>query len=1349
MSVDTFVFPTSFAQRRLWFVHQLEPESPSYNVTTALWLSGKLDVSALERSLAAIVARHEALRTTFRLADDEPVQVVAPELGVELPLVDRSAIPAADRELEVRRMVQEEVRRPFDLERGPLLRARLIRLAPEEHALILVVHHIVFDGWSAGVLSRELGECYQAFVTGGSPRLPELPVQYPDYAVWQREWLSGDALERQLAYWRTQLAGAPALLELPTDHPRPRTQSHRGAVEKRLFSRQLTDGLTALSQEEGSTLFMTLLAGFQLLLSRYSGQEDIIVGSPIANRTRSELEHLIGFFVNSLALRTDLSGDPSFRELLRRVRGVALGAYAHQDLPFERLVEELQPDRIQDRNPFFQVMFALQNAPRSALRLPGIELRSLPRSTATSKFDLTLHMHQASQGLTARLEYNTDLFEPGTIARMLGHLERLLEEAVANPDSRLSTIGLLTGDQRREVLVEWNRTDRALPADPCVHRLFERQAAQRPDAVAVEAGSERLTYGELNRRANRVARYLRRRGVGPEARVGVALDRSIDLVVALLAVLKVGGAYVPLDPSHPVERLRLMLEDAGASVLLTGAGALPEMSSTPSVVGLSDDRTAIEAESEDNLEHRTAGEQLAYVMYTSGSTGRPKGIAIPHRAIVRLVCNTDYVQLNVADRVAQVSNTSFDAATFELWGALLNGARLVVISRDVTLSPRDFAAEIRARGISAMFLTTSLFNQLVSEVPEAFQSVRHLLVGGEAADPRAVRAALAKGPPERLLNVYGPTEATTFATWQLVREVADEALTVPIGMPIANTRAHVLDRHLEPVPPGIPGELYLGGPGLARGYLGRPGLTAERFVPDPFGAESGGRLYRTGDRVRRRAGGALEFMGRIDGQIKLRGFRIEPGEIESALAQHTAVRDCAVVLREDVLGRRELVAYVVPRVTSTNGSTDSAGNAVRDDEVSASEFRLHLQARLPEYMIPSAFVMLEALPLTPNGKLNRHALPSPEGSRTGADIPFLPPSNPVEETLAAQWREVLGIQRVGLRDNFFELGGHSLLAVKLFAGIERSFARKLPLSTLFRAPTLGQLADVLSQAPGGDLGSGLTLLRPGGGSRPPLYVVHLHYGDVMEYRDLVSRLPPDLTVYGCETPVDDQSGPALPTIEELASSHVGRIRKHQPTGPYFLCALCWAGPVAFEMACQLRAAGEVVGLLALIDSPYPGPDRTRPIHRRARGRVRKLWKLTAKNLRRLRALEARAVPEFLRQRLVNIVMRVAGVAAFRWSVRFRRPLLPAFRDRPKALLHARWAYRPRPYPDRITLFRAARNGTRDGSDPIAAWSQVAGGGTEVYEVPGDHVSMMREPDVQSLAVQLSACLERAFAQTAR
>jgi amino acid adenylation domain-containing protein len=1339
MSIDTFVFPTSFAQRRLWFVHQLEPSSPSYNVPTALWLSGSLDVAALEQALATIVARHEALRTTFKLVDGEPVQVVAPTLPVLLTVIDGSIVAAPDRELEVRRLIQEALRQPFDLEIGPLLRARLVRLAPDEHALILVVHHIVFDGWSAGVLSRELSECYRAFATGTPPQLPELSVQYSDYAVWQREWLSGEALERQLTYWRTQLAGAPTVLELPTDFPRPRTQSHRGATERIGLSGEVLEGLRALSQQEGATLFMTLLAGFQLLLSRYTGQNDIVVGSPIANRTRSELEHLIGFFVNSLPLRTNLSGDPSFRELLRRVREVALGAYAHQDLPFERMVEELQPERLGDRNPFFQVMFALQNAPQARVTLPGITLRSLPRGTGTAKFDLTLHMHQGSRGLTASLEYNTDLFQPATITRMLDHLRILLEKVAREPDRRLSAIPLLSEDERRRILIEWNQTERAFPADQRVQELFESQVARHGESIAVDDGIECLSYCELNRRANRVARYLRRWGVGPEVRVGVALKPSADLIVALLAVLKAGGAYVPLDLDYPTERLAFVLEDAGVSVLLSMASAFSRLPATVSRVGLDSDRDRIEAESNENLDDRSSSEHLAYIMYTSGSTGRPKGIEVPHRAITRLVRNTDYVQLTSEDRVAQISNPSFDATTFEIWGALLNGGRLELIPRDVVLSAEEFGAELRERGITALFLTTALFNQLSAAVPGVFETVRHLLFGGEAADPRQVRKVLAHRPPQRLLHVYGPTEVTTFAIWHEVREVAESAPTVPIGRPIANTTAYVLDQDMVPVAVGIPGELYLGGPGVARGYCGRPALTAERFVPDPFGptrgSVTGGRLYRTGDRVRLCSDGSLEFLGRLDEQIKLRGFRIEPGEVEAALARHPAVRQCAVVVREDHPGGRALVAYLASQRHNGAGNQEPASLV--------PELRSYLQSRLPAYMVPSAFVVLDALPLSPNGKIARRELPAPTLVPGESQASFVPPRTSAEQILAGLWQNLLGINRVGIDDNFFEVGGHSLLAVRLFAEIEEQFGRKLPVSSLFQAPTVRRLAEILSQKPPSRWGDNLVVLQEGRRG-PPLFVVHEVDGSLMTYRELVSRLGPDLPVYGFELVEERAKKPILTTFEELAAKYVEQMRLKQPTGPYFLCGYCWAGELTFEMARQLRALGQDVGLLALIDSRcrLVGPI---PYHRRLSRVARKYWKLSTQNVRRLAALKPAAIPGFLRIRAENITMRLFGIKAYRWSLRLGRPVIPLLRDPSRSLAQAARSYRPSAYPGSITVFRACSPDAPHPTEGTLGWARVALGGVDVCEVPGEHLTIMHEPQVDELARNLRVRLDRARA----
>ncbi|MBA3258986.1 MAG: AMP-binding protein, partial [Gemmatimonadales bacterium] len=817
VAADTFLFPTSFAQRRLWFLSQLEPGSPFYNMPLAVSLLGTLDRAALGRALDELVARHEALRTTFRLVDGDPMQVVNPSEGIWLPEVDLADLPGDERDAEVRRLVDEEARRPFDMAADPPLRARLLRLGTQERVLVLVVHHIVSDGWSMSVLFRELGALYRAFAAGEPSPLAPLPVQYADFTVWQRDRLQGETLERQLAYWKTRLSGAPAVLELPADRPRTAARSFRGAKESALFPLRLLNDLRAVGQREGATLFMTLLAGFQTLLGRYTGREDIVVGSPIAGRTRPELEGLIGFFVNSLAMRTDLSGDLSFRQLLRRVRETTLGAFAHQELPFERLVEELGPERLQDRNPVFQVMFTLQNTPRAALELPGLALHHVPTDTGTAKFDLTLYTQEQANGLGVTVEYSTDLFEASTIVRLIGHLETLLEAIVADPDRQIHALPLAGPAERHQLLDEWNATRAEYPREATIQELFERQAARTPGGTAVVHGRETLTYRELNRRANRLARRLRRSGVGPDVRVGIALERSPNLVAGVLAVLKAGGAYVPLDPSYPPDRLAFMLADAEIGVLVTQTrllGTFPVGKTEVICVDREQDRAEIAGESDEDPEPGAGPLHLAYVIYTSGSTGQPKGVAVPHRSVIRLVCNTDYVRLTPAEVVVQVSNASFDAATFELWGALLHGAGLVIIDRDVTLSPPDFAAALRDHQITAMFLTTALFNEVAGSAPDAFATLRHLLVGGEVADPRRMRGLLKGKPPERLLNVYGPTETTTFASWHLVSDVPEDSTGIPIGRPVANTQLWVVDRRLEVVPVGVTGELFIGGPGV-------------------------------------------------------------------------------------------------------------------------------------------------------------------------------------------------------------------------------------------------------------------------------------------------------------------------------------------------------------------------------------------------------------------------------------------------------------------------------------------------------------------------------------------------------
>jgi amino acid adenylation domain-containing protein len=1038
--------PLSFAQERLWFIDRLEPGSAVYNIPMAHRLGGALDPAVLERALGEIVRRHDALRTVFREVDGAPVQVIAPFAGFTLPVEDLSGLGNAEREAEVRRRATENAARPFDLAAGPLFRAGLLRLGAEEHVLLLSMHHIVSDGWSLDVFFRELAVLYPAYSEGRGSPLPALPVQYADYAVWQREHLQGPVLERQLSYWRERLAGAPELLELPTDRPRPAVQTFRGATGGMELPGEVQERLRALGRSEGATLFMVVLAAFQVLLSKYSGSEDVAVGSPIAGRTRNEVAGLIGFFVNTLVLRTDLSGDPTFRELLRQVREVTLGAYEHQELPFEKLVAELQPERSLSHSPLFQVTFTLDDVEETAKGAaePG---RGAAESSseggdanfAYAKFDLALAFMATRRGLRGGLIYSTDLFEHGTMERMLGHLGRVLEQVAADADVRLSQLELLGEPERALVLEEWNRTAAEVPADRCIHELFEAQAARTPDAVAVRFEEESLTYAELNARANRLAHHLRGRGVGPEVRVGVLMERSPEMVVSLLAVLKAGGAYVPLDPGLPAERLAYMLDDSGVPLVLTQAALRETIPAREGVAVLAVDDGLLADGPAENPRSVAGPDSLAYVIYTSGSTGRPKGVMNQHRGVVnRLVWMQAQFGIGADDVVLQKTPFGFDVSVWEFFWPLQQGACLVMARPDGHRDPTYLRDVIEREGVTTLHFVPSMLQPFVETVEaDRCASLRHVVCSGEALPPALVERFYDRfaGPVE-LTNLYGPTEAAVdVSCWTCPRDAA--AGVVPIGGPVWNTALYVLDASLRPVPVGVPGELYIGGVQVARGYLDRPGLTAERFVPDPFSTEGGARLYRTGDRARWRVDGAIEYLGRLDFQVKVRGFRIELGEIEGALRRHESVADCVVVAREDAPGEKRLVAYVV-------GAAE------------AGTLREYLRRDLPEYMVPSAFVFLETLPLTPNGKLDRKALPAPEGdayTRRSYEAPL----GEVETALAEIWADVLGVERVGRRDHFFELGGHSLMAIKLIERMRR-VGLYMDVRALFTTPVLSELA---------------------------------------------------------------------------------------------------------------------------------------------------------------------------------------------------------------------------------------------------------------------------------------------------
>ena len=1275
----------SFSQQRLWVLDRLLPTRSVYNNVHVFRLTGELDVNALERAWHEVARRHDVLRTRFVLVDGKPMQEIKAKVELDWAEHDLSAMPPAEREAQARDLAHELAQQEFDLGRAPLLRIRLLRLAPREHWLLIALHHIVTDGWSSAVLAREISALYAAFLRGEGSPLPELPVQYADFAAWQRQWMQGEVLERQLAYWRGALADVP-VLALPTDRPRPSLPSYRGGQVSFVVDEALTRGLKELSRRETATMFMTLLAAFQVLLYRYAGQEDLVVGVPVAGRRRPELEGLIGFFVNTLVFRADLSGDPGFREYLRRVRERALEAYAHQDVPFEKVVEELVPTRDPSRNPLFQVAFAFHNTAPANWALSGLDVEGIDdTSTVSAKFDLTLSVREVAGTLRARLEYATDLFDADTVERMARQWTSLLEDVVAQPERPVSRLRLMDASDRRRAIDEWRDTHREYPSEQSVAALFAARARVTPSTIAVTGDGSSLTYAALEARARSLAQRLREEGVSPGARVGVCIGRSVEEIVAVLGVLTAGCAYVPLDPAHPPERLAALLSDAEAAAVVTVEASLRALAreragSTRPVVILDATATDGIAAGPDDAP-LSGGDALAYIMYTSGSTGAPKGVAVPHRAIVRLVCNSDYVQPRVGDVIAHLANPAFDAATFEIWGALLNGARVALIRREDVLSPRELADALDRHAVTTMFLTTALFNQVARDAPRAFTG-RQVLFGGEAADPRSVAAAFREGRPARLLHVYGPTETTTFATWHEVREIEPEATTVPIGRPIANTEVYLLDRHGEPVPPGVPGEIHIGGPGLALGYHGRPDLTAERFVPHPFDPAPGARLYRTGDRARSRGDGAIEFLGRLDRQVKIRGHRIEPAEVEAALLQLPQVSAAVVLVHGDKPETRKLTAYVVPATGTSIGVAD---------------LRRELHRVLPGYMLPAAIATLKTLPMTPNGKIDRSALPSPEALAARRPDAPMPPSDPLQHMIAAIWEELLGLPNIGVRDSFFDLGGNSLLAAQMMDAVNAACGCSVPLTTLFTESTIEQLARALrAQAA---TASRVTALRATG-AHPPLFFLHGDFSGGGYYCHALAReLGGEQPFYAVHPHGLD--GSAIPdTIEAMAADLLREVRQARPSGPYFLGGHCNGAFIAVEMARQLLAEGEQVPLVLVIDARAP---------QQASGSA-----ATSPNIFPL-PVPADTLPKKIDRRDL--------FASYRRAIR---------------------EYAPARYPGRIAVLRSEH--TYHGR-PHLGWSTVSAQ-TQSHTIPGDHHTSITRY-VAATAAQIRQCLASALAAEGR
>jgi amino acid adenylation domain-containing protein len=1311
--------PLSHAQQRLWFINRLEGTSVEYNMPFALRLKGELDRTALERALNAIVERHESLRTHFAEVEGEPFQVIEPEFRIELALEDVST-----QQERVQEALCNEARMPFDLMRGPLLRVKLLRLGAEDHVLLRTMHHIVSDGWSEGVFNHELMVLYEAFVEGRENPLRPLRVQYADFALWQRRWLERGALERGLSYWKEQLAGIPARLELPTDRSRPVLQTFGGEACSVTLSAVQVAALKRLSQDHQSTLYMTLLAVFGMLLSRYSGQDDIVVGSPIANRQDEQLEALIGFFINSLVMRVKPRSEMSFGALLSEVRQTALAAYEHQDVPFERLVEELSPERSLNAAPLFQVVFALQNAPLDKQQLKHLEVNPIRGGELRVRFDLEVHAYERGGEIALQWWYNRDLFDRWRMEQMSRHYVRMLDAVVREPGCAVGRVEMLSATERHQVLYDWNDNATAFPADKCVHELFEEQVARTPDAVAVVCEGEELNYGVLNRRANQLAHYLRKMGVGTGDTVALLLERSIDLVVAEIAVVKCSAAYVPIDPFYSEERKAFLISDCEARVVIVcGDTALPGGLSAARV---NIDELILDEEATTDLYTSLDGEALAYIMYTSGSTGQPKGVMVPHRGITRLIWNNNYAQFRKDDRVAFGVNPSFDVSTLEVWAPLLNGGCIVVIKQKTLLDPVGFGRMLEQQRVNILWLTVGLFNQYAHILQKQFAGLRYLMSGGDVLDPAVVARVLSSHAPQHLINGYGPTESTTFTTTYEIASVREDGSSIPIGRPISNTQVYILDAQREPVPIGVVGELYIGGAGVALGYLNRPELTAEKFVQDPFSGEAGARMYRTGDLARWLADGNIEFLGRNDFQVKIRGFRIELGEIEARLAKHPAVREAVVLAREERPGDKRLVAYY-----TTSVNEKSEGNAP-----GAEQLRAFLSASLPEYMVPSAFVALEAWPLTSNGKLDRRALPAPQMDFQSVHS-CEPPQGDVETMLAAIWAETLRLDQVNKHDDFFRLGGHSLLTLRVVTLLQqRGF--NITVADIFANPTIESLAAKLKTRQRPD-SADIAIQINGGSADRPLFLSHCGNGELLYASALAPHVDRNIPLYGLPAIPADQAQPE--TIQEMATRMVHMIRSVQPAGPYRVAGWSGGGIIAYEIATQLIAAHEQVEFIAMFDTLCP---LSSAMARRASidfndsafllgliesagmesdGRKAALDSIRA----RLHAMDfADVVQECDRLSLIPDTLRYLTIAQTRLKL-----------ARTHSLAVAAARYQPHPLHIPVHFFPALDAQGSGNADPHRGWNDVVPSDLlRITPVPGSHHSMLRSPNVEILGRSL-------------
>ncbi|MGC4099605.1 MAG: amino acid adenylation domain-containing protein [Nitrospira sp.] len=1278
--------PLSYSQQRMWLMYRLAPESTAYNMPFASRQMGRLNKPALRRTIDAICSRHEAFRTTFTMTSEGPVQIIHPFRSPHWVEVDLQELPLEQRRQQAARLVEQEANHGFDLEQGPLARFLLIEIEPEDHVLVLTMHHIIGDQWSFGIIGHEFAVFYNAFCRGEVPAARPIPLQYADYAVWQRRCLTDDWLGVQSDYWQKKLAGL-AKLSLPIDHPRPVVQTFNGAHRMVELPTSLIERLKQFSAEHNATVFMTLLACFQILLYRYSGQTDVAVGSPIANRTQTAVESIIGSFVNTLVLRTDLSGDPTFIELMARVRDTALEAYAHQDFPFDKLVETMHSSRDHSSAPLVQVLFNVPNAPIGEINVQGLSWVPFEVESQAAQFDLTLTI-ETEISRKAYLSFNTDLFEPQTIERMLGQYKTLLHSALENPLSKLSVLPTLTASERQHMLQDWNRTKRDYPHSECFPQLFEAQAERTPEAVAVSMGQTVLRYGELNARANQLAHYLRTRGARPGVAVGIGLERSVEMVIALIAVLKTGAAYVPLDPDYPRDRLRYMSENAALAIILTAESLADRFDVQLShKLCLDQQWGTIAQESDQNLPPAATSQDLAYILYTSGSTGQPKGVEIPHRALVNFLwsirhepgCSADDIMLSV-------TTLSFDIAGLELYVPLLVGARIEIASRTVAMDGRQLRALCETVQPTIMQATPATWRMLV-EAGWLGSNGLTILCGGEPLPPDLAASLLDRS--RALWNMYGPTETTI---WSTIEKVARTDREITIGRPIANTDVYILDQFLQPVPVGVSGELYIGGHGLARGYRGRPDLTEDRFIPHPFSQASHGKLYRTGDLARYRPDGRIVHLGRLDYQVKIRGFRIELGEIETALSRHRAVRQAVVMARDDQQGAKQLVAYVVCQ----DGAAPSQ-----------PELRSFLRSEVPEYMVPSLFVFLQAMPLTANNKVDRKALPSPASTLSG-DAVYVAPRDRMDLQMSALWHQVFGIDKIGIHDNFFDLGGHSLKAAQLFYLIEQVYGRHLPLPTLFQAPTIAGLTSVLTQEQWTPPWQSLVAMQPSG-SAIPIFLVPGVMGNVLWLAQLARLLGQTHPVYGLQARGLEGEAPPFRTVSEMAAQYIAEIRTCHPQGPYIIVGACTGGLVAYEMAQQLVEQKATV-ILGLINSWHPSSYHQHYDIVRPSKLVLPLgiFLKTLRTIGDLLRMPLRAQYSVIRRKCASFLSLFQPPT----GNQLRRHQIKGVRQ---AMFHAAARYVMRPYAGPMLNIVASQR--IDTHDTRYAWNELASQGCQTVEIP--------------------------------